>query len=323
MAAFDVFNGDADGLCALHQLRLAEPLEAQLVTGTKRDNRLLRRVAASAGDAVTVCDIALRANREALVDLLQRGVAVRYFDHHVPGDVPDHALFQAYIDTAPEVCTSVIVDRLLRGSHRAWAVVGAFGDNLAATATRLAATLEVSAPELAQWRELGECLNYNAYGESEADLFIPPAALYRLLQRHRTPRAFVDNESAFRQLRDGRVEDMAKARACPLEAQNRGASVRILSEGAWARRVMGSFANALAQEDPRRAHAVMVPNGRGSFAVSLRVPRGGVPSAHDVCRNFGGGGRALAAGVDDLADGDLAPFIKLLLNSYDNVACGS
>lgn len=318
MAAFDVFNGDADGLCALHQLRLAEPLEAQLVTGTKRDNRLLHRVAASAGDTVTVCDIALRANRDALINLLQRGVTVRYFDHHVPGDVPNHALFQAYIDTAPEVCTSVIVDRLLQGRHRAWAVVGAFGDNLAATATQLAATLEVSARALAQWRELGECLNYNAYGEREADLFIPPAALYRLLQRYREPQAFIDNESVFRELRDGRVEDTDKARASPPEAQNRGASVYILPEGAWARRVMGSFANALAQADPRRAHAVLVPNGRAGFALSLRVPRGGVPSAHDFCRNFGGGGRALAAGVNDLADADLARFVKLLLASYDS-----
>jgi hypothetical protein len=318
MVAFDVFNGDADGLCALHQLRLAEPLEAQLVTGTKRDNRLLHRVAASAGDVVTVCDIALRANREALVDLLRRGVSVRYFDHHVPGDVPIHALFQAYIDTAPEVCTSVIVDRLLQGRHRAWAVVGAFGDNLAATATRLAATLEVSAPELAQWRELGECLNYNAYGESEADLFIPPAELFRLLQRYRAPQAFIDGEPVFHELRDGRVADMAMARAIAPEAQSRGASVHILPEGAWARRVMGSFANALAQEDPRRAHAVLVPNGRAGFALSLRVPHSGVPSAHDICREFGGGGRGPAAGVNDLAEADLAPFVKLLLASYDN-----
>jgi len=36
MAYYDVFNGDADGICALHQLRLAEPREATLVTGVKR-----------------------------------------------------------------------------------------------------------------------------------------------------------------------------------------------------------------------------------------------------------------------------------------------
>ena len=45
---YDVFNGDADGICALLQLRLAEPREAQLVTGVKRDINLLSRVEALA-----------------------------------------------------------------------------------------------------------------------------------------------------------------------------------------------------------------------------------------------------------------------------------
>lgn len=40
----DIFNGDADGICALIQLRLAYPAEAQLVTGVKRDIVLLSRV---------------------------------------------------------------------------------------------------------------------------------------------------------------------------------------------------------------------------------------------------------------------------------------
>ena len=43
MTHFDVFNGDADGLCALHQLRLAAPLESDLVSGPKRDIGLLAR----------------------------------------------------------------------------------------------------------------------------------------------------------------------------------------------------------------------------------------------------------------------------------------
>ena len=37
MTCYDVFNGDADGICALQQLRLREPREAELVTGMKRD----------------------------------------------------------------------------------------------------------------------------------------------------------------------------------------------------------------------------------------------------------------------------------------------
>ncbi|MDQ6977782.1 MAG: acetyltransferase, partial [Ghiorsea sp.] len=41
MKVIDVFNGDADGLCALHQLRLAVPVNSTLMTGVKRDINLL------------------------------------------------------------------------------------------------------------------------------------------------------------------------------------------------------------------------------------------------------------------------------------------
>jgi len=41
MIHFDVFNGDADGICALTQLRNAQPREAELITGVKRDINLL------------------------------------------------------------------------------------------------------------------------------------------------------------------------------------------------------------------------------------------------------------------------------------------
>ena len=51
MTHFDVFNGDADGLCALHQLRLEAPLDSVLITGVKRDIALLQRVPAGRGDA--------------------------------------------------------------------------------------------------------------------------------------------------------------------------------------------------------------------------------------------------------------------------------
>jgi hypothetical protein len=47
MSTYDVFNGDADGICALIQLRLAEPKESILITGVKRDIKLAKQVPAS------------------------------------------------------------------------------------------------------------------------------------------------------------------------------------------------------------------------------------------------------------------------------------
>ena len=76
MADFDVFNGDADGLCALHQLRLAAPREATLVTGVKR-------VDSGGGDRVTVLDISLKTNLDTVQRVLGKGAVIEYFDHHL------------------------------------------------------------------------------------------------------------------------------------------------------------------------------------------------------------------------------------------------
>ena len=115
------FNGDADGLCALQQLRLAGDPAAEaaatLVTGVKRDIALLERVAASAsaGDEVTVLDVSLDVNRAGLLALLAAGARVRYFDHHFAGDIPADPALEPHIDTAPNVCTALLVDRYLDG----------------------------------------------------------------------------------------------------------------------------------------------------------------------------------------------------------------
>ena len=69
---YDVFNGDADGICALHQLRLAEPRDAELITGVKRDIKLLEKIASVRHGAITVLDVSLDSNREALMALLRQ-----------------------------------------------------------------------------------------------------------------------------------------------------------------------------------------------------------------------------------------------------------
>lgn len=62
-----------------------------LVTGLKRGIALLARVPAVAGDEVLVCDLSMERNLVALVGLLDRGVRVRYFDHHaLLREIPKH-----------------------------------------------------------------------------------------------------------------------------------------------------------------------------------------------------------------------------------------
>ena len=63
MQHYDIFNGDADGILSLVQLRLAQPKDATLVTGVKRDISLVKQVNVSHLDSsseITILDIFLQ-----------------------------------------------------------------------------------------------------------------------------------------------------------------------------------------------------------------------------------------------------------------------
>jgi hypothetical protein len=309
MRYFDVFNGDADGICALHQLRLAEPLEATLVTGLKRDIALLKSVPADEGDVVTVLDISLDRNRDALQAMLARGVAVRYFDHHYAGDVPAHALFTAHLDHTGLTCTSALVNRHLGGRFSVWAAVGAFGDAFDEAALEIAKPLQMDDGRLALLRELGTSLNYSAYGLSEADVLVKPADLYRIVSRYPDPFELIDREPLVDRLARDRIEDIEKAFSTVAIHATGAGDVWLLPDAPWARRVSGTFANRLALLEPARAHAVLTPVPGGAYMVSVRSSQARGPSAVDFCRSFKGGGRTTSAGIDRLDAARLDHFI--------------
>jgi hypothetical protein len=317
MPLIDVFNGDADGICALHQLRLDAPADSRLVTGPKRDISLLKRVEAQSGDRVTVLDIALSKNRDALDRLLEAGAQVRYFDHHQPGDIPVHPNFEPHIDTDANVCTSLLVNRHLQGRHLAWAVVAAFGDNLADAARQAAVPLSLSADQLAQLQLLGECLNYNGYGETLDDLFFDPADLYRQLRPFADPFAFIAESPAYPTLKTGYREDMARAVAVePMEARASG-RIFMLPAEKWARRISGVFGNRLAVESPAQAHAVLTAKPEGGYPVSVRAPLVARSGADELCSQFDGGGRRGAAGINHLPESELGRFIALFFKTFE------
>ena len=317
MDQFDVFNGDADGLCALQQLRLAQPRETTLVTGVKRDIALLGRVPAAPGDEVTVLDVSLDKNREPLVRLLERGVRVRYFDHHFAGDIPAHPLIEAHIGIVADQGTSLLVDAFLGGRFRAWAVVGTYGDNFDQAARRAAEPLDLAADDLTDLRELGVCLNYNGYGERVEDLHFPPDVLFRRLAPYADPLDFVRHDEAFGTLRAGFADDMARAAEATAELATDRHAVYILPAEAWARRVSGVLANDLAQGVPDRAHALLTRLPEGGFVVSVRAPLIAPDGADALCRQFPtGGGRKAAAGINSLPESDYDAFVQRFLAAF-------
>jgi hypothetical protein len=314
---YDVFNGDADGLCALHQLRLANPVKAELITGVKRDIKLLDRVQAGAGDQVTVLDISLDSNRSRLMQLLEAAVHVEYFDHHYAGEIPRHINLVSHIDVSADVCTSILVDRSLGGRYRLWAVVAAFGDNLGQSARVLARSAGLAESQIEQLARLGKYLNYNGYGDSLDDLHFHPVKLYEEMRPYPDPFGFIDGSAAFNLLAAGFRDDMGMIGSLlPLSEGARYAAY-LLPDAPWARRVAGVFANRLANDDPSRAHAVITPTCYGDYSVSVRAPIAKPEGADTLCMKFEtGGGRKAAAGINRLPTDALDRFLAIFAEQF-------
>ncbi len=309
MAQFDVFNGDADGLFALHQLRLVSPVDSGLITGVKREVDLLRHVRAEIEDCVTVLDISLDKNRKALLHLLEHGVRVRWFDHHFAGTIPEHPNLEAHINTAPAVCTSLLVNDHLQGAYLPWAVAAAFGDNLHDAARAAAVPLHLDGDRLQLLCLFGECVNYNSYGVSQDDLRFHPADLYRCMAPFADPFVFMAEDEAFSILKEGMESDIGQARQVRPEFADTHAALYALPDETWARRVSGIFSNELARMEPDCAHAVIMSLKAGGWRVSVRAPLTTRQGADELCRAFPtGGGRAAAAGINRLPEDMLDAF---------------
>jgi len=322
MADYDVFNGDADGICALVQLRLAEPRDATLVTGVKRDIALLDRVAAGAGDRVTVLDVSMDKNASSLERILDAKALVFYADHHFAGEIPATERLDAHVDTDANTCTSLIINGLLGDAYASWAVAGAFGDNLLVPADRLARSVGLDEGTRDRLRKLGTLLNYNGYGSTLEDLHFSPAELFQRLRPFEDPLEFMDSDRAtFEQLESGYESDMAAATSVSPAFQSDCAAMFLLPNEAWARRVGGILGNDLANRYPARAHAVVTERPDGDYLVSVRAPLDQRTGADEICRRFtSGGGRKAAAGINQLPAGELELFSDEFSRYYQRLS---
>ncbi len=309
MADYDIFNGDADGICALLQLRLAEPRDATLITGVKRDISLLGKVSAASGDRLTVLDISMDKNNDALVAALEKGARVQYFDHHFPGEIPDHNNLSATIDTDAEICTGLLVNKHLKDQFTGWAVTAAYGDNLHRAASQAATPLQLNDAQLAQLEELGTLLNYNGYGASVSDLFFAPDQLFKKLLPYPDPFDFIASDDTFTTLKEGYASDMAQAKAIAPTLATADCAMFIFPQHSWSRRVGGVYGNELARHYPDRAHALLSEIEHDVFQVSVRAPVNRREGADELCRQFpSGGGRKAAAGINNLPRSDIEKF---------------
>ncbi len=309
MAYYDIFNGDADGICSLQQLRLKHPLDAELITGLKRDIALLKQVDAKAEDYLTVLDISMQKNLPELAQLLHQGVKVFYADHHFTGDIPKSDKLELQINLDANTCTALIINQYLDNAHPLWAVVGAYGDNQDESAQKLADQIGLNDQQKKQLKNLGICLNYNGYGFTLDDLIFHPAALYQKLHPYESPFDFICQDDAFEQLNTAYQQDMTMAGRLQPEYKQADGEIYILPNQSWARRVSGVFGNQLARQNKSKAHAVLVAMD-GGYRVSVRAPLENKSGADALCLQFeGGGGRKAAAGINLLPESELQRFV--------------
>ena len=315
MIFFDVFNGDADGICALIQLRLAEPRQSTLITGVKRDIELAKQVPVSKPASVSILDISLDKNRGAVDALLAAGCSIFYVDHHFPGDeLPEVPEFTGLIDTQPTTCTSLLVNQHLGGQFHNWAIAAAFGDNLNAVGEELAAKAGLSAEQTGALKTLGVCINYNGYGSTVDDLHFHPADLYREFVKFADPLELIASAPvAWQRLRDGYEADMAQGLAAPVLTESASSLVVKLPDEAWARRVSGVLGNELANRNPDKACAIVTEKADNTYLVSIRAPLNNRNGADEVARQFPtGGGRKAAAGINALPATQLDEFLNTI-----------
>ena len=310
------FNGDADGLCALQQLRLAGASAAEraatLITGVKRDIALLGRVERGGrGDDCTVLDISLDVNRAGLLALLETGVAGPLLRSPLRWRHPAGREAGAHIDLQPER-----VHEHARRSVPGTDVQGA-GRSPAPSATACPTrggrwpggrALRRRRPSAAQ--ELGVAVNYNAYGETIADLHVPPVELADEMLGLRRPAGV--RRRVGRVPQAGRRLSRRHGAGAPARAVAPGPGRDRLSAAgpAWARRASGTLANDLAKANAGSAVAIVSSKTDGGYLVSVRVPRDGTTSAEEFCREFPtGGGRRTAAGINNLPAEALNDFV--------------
>ena len=315
---YDIFNGDADGIFALHQYRLSHPQpDAKRITGVKRDIKLLTRLKDVKNGVLTVFDISLDSNRDPLTQLLAAENQIVYFDHHFAGEIPTSASLTTHINPSAETCTSLIVNQHLKNAFPLWAICGAYGDNLHTNAQKIQTDLGLSAQQGQALMEIGELFNYNGYGTDLSDLHFAPEALYLAVQPYENPFDFIENAPQLLELREGHANDMALAMEQKALHTTGKSRVYTFPDQPWARRIPGVFSNLKAREQEHAAHAIITENSDGTLRISVRAPLSDKRNADKLCTSFPtGGGRAAAAGINALPSEMLDMFLAAFHSTY-------
>ena len=311
MFTIDVFHGDADGLCAIQQFRLSEPLgDRQVVTGKRSQHALLAGIGAATDCGVVMLDLPLDINHATLQQLLAQGCQVRCFDHHVATKSLEHDNLTLHLDSSAEVCTSILVNRHLGGAYAEWAAVGAFGDNMFSAAQQLLQESELSQHEVEQLVHLAELLNYNAYGDMLNANHVTAAEMHEQMLAHEHPLDFLHDNRHLKRISTAMEEDLERQQTRNPSEKYSDGMVYMLPSREFIRRSYVVWVSRLMRKHPDIAFLIAIENHDGSLDISIRSPLNAAKGAWELAKAFGGGGREGAAGINGLPAGRVKAFLQ-------------
>lgn len=317
MKYYDFFNGDADGIISLHQYRLQFPRKSELFTGVKRDVKLLRHAVDIKNASFTVFDISLLSNSDYIKDILKNNNKVSWFDHHEPGDINLGDNFSIKVDTDPNCCTNILVDKFIDGLHRPWTICGAYGDNLHEQAEKLNPCFSETA--MLQLKEIGETLNYNGYGNQESDLNVHPKDVYLDIQKYRSPFQYRKKSEIYNKINTQMKSDETELNSSEILHTSKTGNIILLPNTKASIRYSGIYSNKQTTDNPNKAFAILTNINEDTYRISIRSPKNNPVGASKLALSFPtGGGREKAAGINELPKTELKKFIEKFENIYGN-----
>lgn len=309
MNYYDLFNGDADGLCSLHQYRLHFPRDTHVISGLKRDVQLLRHVTEHHDSYITVFDVSHKSNIEYIEPTMSRNNKITWFDHHEAGMYSASVFFRMNLDTSPTTCTSLIVDDYIGGTHRAWALVGMYGDNLDSEIDQH--NPGFSKTQLEILKTLGRTLNYNGYGVEESDLTMPPDMVYHDMKQYESPFDYYEQSTSFSIIHDQMLVDQQQLSQSEIVHESNTGKVILLPDSKSSARYSGVYSNQLVNDNPDQAFVVLTTLDQDTYRVSIRAPKTTPYGASKLASQFDtGGGREKAAGINQLNKHQLPDLIE-------------
>ena len=315
MKYLDFFNGDADGIISLHQYRMHYPQNSEVFTGVKRDVELLRHCTDIKKSKFTVFDVSLLSNKDHVNKILSNGNTIRWFDHHEPGETKLGDNFEIFVDTDPNCCTNILVDKYIDGLHRPWTICGAYGDNLHEQAEKLNPCFNEI--YMSYLKEIGETLNYNGYGNQESDLTAHPKDVYLDIKDYESPFEYRKKSILYNKINTQMKSDESELNSSEVLYSSDSGSIILLPDTKASIRYSGIYSNKQTTDNPNKAFAILTNINDDTYRISIRSPKNNPVGASKLALSFPtGGGREKAAGINELPKTELKKFIDKFEDIY-------